>query len=439
MPKFPDYLPANPTHSQIGRAFNELREWLAANQALPGIGFETQPASLGKLFNVVRPPLFVSIATDIFLAWIGSANRAYAWVCKADGTIVDDYTTGPIVYSDLGADFALSAELLHYAIQETATGKGQYATWNYRSGWATEYTGITPGAAAIYQFLQIDPDGNPYIVYHDLAVNGATVYSLRRSGSTWSSSAIFTLPAEAFKSRVNSFCLDSAGKWHILYVAWDNTLGFCAHYANEDGVDEAITASGNALGTTRSVRESSLQLAISPAGDVWVSGTFAYPVDLAAAYRTGAGAWTAVHIASPINATRAPLIGGIDANEDVALAYANDWQAFHEPIIRAVKCNKAGIVSDEEVYADGGTYSVGECSYTGIGLGCCLNDDDSPVVVEADIGHNYSHMWEKPYARDASSNYGRVSASDGSSFQWGGALLFAGVKGVRNRNQFAPA
>jgi len=441
MPRFPDYLPPNPTRSEITRAYNELREYLAANAALPGLGFGVQPVNIGQLFNVVRPILYSPPVADLFLAWIGASHRAYAWVRKSDGSIVDDYTTGPTVYSDLGSDSALSADLLHYAIQEAGTGIGQYATWNYRTGaWAIESTGITPGAAAIYQFLQIDPNGEPYIIHHDLAANGATVYALRKTGGIWSNNSIFTLPAGTYKSRVNSFCLDSLGKWHILYVAWDNTFGFCAHYANEDGVDEAVITGSDALGTSKNARESSLQLAISPAGDVWTAGQFAYPLNVAAVYRTGPSAWSAVHIADPINGTFMPVICGVDADGAAGLTYANNWQSFHEPIIRAAKLDASGILSDEEVYADGGTYSVGECSYTGLDLGGCLATDDSVVVTESDLGQNYAHLWEKPYARDAASNYGRILASNGNAFtHQTTSLMFAGVKGVRNRNQFAPA
>lgn len=52
MATFPHKLITSPKPQQISRAFNELLDWLRANQALPGQGIVTTPTDKGLIFNV---------------------------------------------------------------------------------------------------------------------------------------------------------------------------------------------------------------------------------------------------------------------------------------------------------------------------------------------------------------------------------------------------
>jgi len=54
MSTFPQRINGTPSAAELARAFNQLLDWLRANQALPGEGIVTIPSGLGLFFNVLK-------------------------------------------------------------------------------------------------------------------------------------------------------------------------------------------------------------------------------------------------------------------------------------------------------------------------------------------------------------------------------------------------
>lgn len=621
MPKFPDYLPSNPSYPQIARGFNELREWLAANQALPGKGIRTTPDNLGSFF-CVKPMRQNILRGTIYAGWVGASARLSAWMQLYGGGGWLDHpnvlgaTLGPEVYDPEGVDICLNPKLgiLHYAYQDADTRAQKVARWWSGSTWLTEETGVTlvssitvntgwlsaqvaaddaavgtiawsnptnakawdgacaaaalpratyshylkltsfkksdgsdpipagstihgveiqinrnggangniqdyllyvvksdgslcatnlasadywpasdapkvyggaadicgytgavasdindadfgvvlavqklgpptfpdnasvdqisvrihysPSTCVARHLVQLDTGGWPYVVYQDSNANAAKVYKVRRDRTGWGAAVeILTLPTGyVHNPHIQSLALDKDNKWHLLYVLYDGTNGWMTYYANEDGVDEAVSSGGaylaGSLGTTEN--QFRTQLSIAPDGTVWVAGLFgpAYK----AAYRTGASAWTSVSVvASPhVSLQRWPTIGGIDASGIVYLIYANDDDALGMPVVYVAKGDSGGFTS-EEVFVDGGTYSSGDLSYTNLILACCVDASGEVMGLASDTDNSLLLL---PHPYDTARKW--LEGADLLRAYWGElSPVFVGAKGCRTRNQFA--
>jgi len=54
MSTFPQRINGTPSAAELARAFNQLLDWLRANQALPGEGIVTTPTANGLIFSVAK-------------------------------------------------------------------------------------------------------------------------------------------------------------------------------------------------------------------------------------------------------------------------------------------------------------------------------------------------------------------------------------------------